>query len=240
MRAIFFTWLMTIAISVLSQNKNEPLFFKTNPQGSGQKLTIALTKGSKYNHPLLAIWLTTTEGKYIQTLYVSQSIAKGIYEHGKSEQGKWFPGEHRRPAALPYWAFSRGVREADGLYLPTPQHPIPDTYTGATPQNHFVLETRLDKPIQGKAILWLEINQPFDFNDYWHNQKFPDNNQYRTSGQPSLVYAVIVDFNSPIKEYYLNPMGHGHPTGEDGTLFTDLTTLTSALKIVEKIKIQFE
>jgi len=132
------------------------------------------------------------------------------------------------------------VREDDGFYLPTPQTPIPDAYTGPTPQNNFVLEAKLDKPIQGKVILWLEINQPFDFNDYWHNQKYPDNNDYSTSGQLSVVYAAIIDFNSSVKEYYLNPMGHGHPTGENGTLFTDLSTLTTALKIVEKIKVQIE
>ena len=229
-----------ISIPFFAQKKNEAIQFSTNDHGQGQKLTISFNKGKYFNHPLISIWLTTPDGKYIQTLYVSQSIAKGIYEHGKAEQGKWFPGEHRRPAALPYWAFSRGVREDDGFYLPTPQTPIPDAYTGATPQNNFVLETKLDKPIQGKVILWLEINQPFDFNDYWHNQKYPDNNAYRTSGQPSLVYLAIIDFDSSVKEYYLNPMGHGHPTGENGTLFTDLSTLTTALKIVEKIKVQIE
>ncbi len=219
---------------------NDTIKFNSNLNGTGQKITIEFQKGKNFNHPLIAIWTTTTENQYIQTLYVSQSIAKGIYEHGKSEQGKWFPGEHRRVAALPYWAFSRNVKESDGLYLPTPKTPIADAYTGATPQNNFTLNTKLDKPLQGKIILVVEINQPFDFNNYWFNQKFEGNKDYRTSGQPSIIYAVTIDFNSKIKEYYLNPIGHGSPTGEDGILYTDISGFTTALKIAEKIKVIVE
>lgn len=211
-RKLFILFFAITSLQVFAQKDKEIIQLSTNIQGKGQKLTINFNKGKQYNHPLIAIWLTTTDGQYIQTLYVSKSIAKGIYEHGKADQGKWFPGEHRRPAALPYWAFSRGVREADGFYLPTPQNPIPDAYTGATPQNNFSLETRLDKKIQGKAMIWFEINQPFDFNDFWHNQKYTDNNDYRTSGQPSLVYIAMIDFDSSITEYFLNPIGHGNPT----------------------------
>ncbi len=220
-----------------TQKKSEPLSFSTNPEGKGQSLTIEFEKGKTFNHPLIAIWATTTDYQYIQTLYVSQSIAKGIYEHGKAEQGKWFPGEHRRPAALPYWAHSRNIKEADGLYLPTPKTPIPDAYTGATPQQSFVLKTKLDKPQNGKMLVFFEINQPFDFNDYWHNQKYNGDKNYRTSGQPSLVYSVMIDFDSPIKEYYLHPIGHGHPTGENGYLYTDLSGITTALSIVGKIRV---
>lgn len=239
MNKIIFTIIMLgVNPLIWAQNKNEIIKLSTNSQGQGQKLSISFNKGKQFNHPLIAIWLTTPDGKYIQTLYVSQSIAKGIYEHGKSEQGKWFPGEHRRPAALPYWAFSRNVKEEDGLYIPTAKNPIPDAYTGATPQNSFVLETQLDAIQKGKVLLWFEINQPFDFNDFWYNQKYPNNNAYRTSGQPSLVYLAIIDFESANKEYFLNPIGHGNPTGENGLLFTDITTLTTALKMVDKIMVK--
>ncbi|GAB4446058.1 MAG: hypothetical protein Fur0028_00190 [Bacteroidales bacterium] len=238
MKTVTFVFLIIAKLSIFAQNKNDMILLSTNNQGKGQKIQINFTKGKQFNHPLLAIWLTTTDGKYIQTLYVSQSIAKGIYEHGKSEQGKWFPGEHRRPAALPYWAFSRNIKEEDGLYIPTPKTPIADAYTGATPQNNFVLETQLDETRHGKAILWFEINQPFDFNDFWHNQKYANNNAYRTSGQPSVVYMAIIDFDREPKEYFLHPMGHGSPTGENGELNTDLYSLTTALKIAEKIVVK--
>lgn len=223
-----------------AQTKIDTIKFTSNLNGTGQKITIEFHKGKYFSHPLIAIWVTTTDNQYIQTLYVSQSIATGIYEYGKAENGKWFPGEHRRIASLPYWSYSRNVKESDGLYLPTPKTPIVDAYTGATPQNNFILNTKLDKPSHGKMILLFEINQPFDFNNYWLNQKYNENKDYRTSGQPSIIYAVSIDLDSKIKEYYLNPIGHGSPTGEDGILYTDLSGFTTALQIAEKIKVIIE
>ncbi len=88
MKTVTFIFLIIAKLSIFAQNKNDRILLSTNNQGKGQKIQISFTKGKQFNHPLLAIWLTTTDGKYIQTLYVSQSIAKGIYEHGKSEQGK--------------------------------------------------------------------------------------------------------------------------------------------------------
>jgi hypothetical protein len=227
--------ILIISNKIFSQTN---LYSKLNQEAKGQNIRITFTKGKNFNHPLMAFWVTSTDGQYIQTLYVSESIAKGIYQHGKAKEGKWLPGEHLHPAALPFWAFSRNIKEDNGIFLPTPQNPIADAYTGATPQSNFVIETKLDNILKGKAIVYFEINQPFDFNDYWHNTKYPDNQEYKNSGQPSIVFGVIVDFDNPEPEYYLNPLGHGHPAGENGKLFTDLSTLTTALNIVGKIKIE--
>lgn len=237
-KIIFYVVLNFIyATSVCGQNK--PFTeIDLNKLGKGQQITITVEKGKLYSHPIIAIWLTTIDGQFIQTLYVSKSIGKGYYEYGKADEGKWFPGERRRPSAVPYWAFSRGIKEADGLYIPTTQTPIADAYTGATPQQSFVLHTKLDQQLKGKYRLLFEINQPFDFNDYWYNDLYPSDSPYRASGQPSLVYAVDIDFHQPDDEYYMNPIGHGHPNGENGKLFTNLQTLTTALQIIKSIKVQ--
>ncbi|MCX7862697.1 MAG: hypothetical protein N2449_06855 [Bacteroidales bacterium] len=231
----------SVLFSAVAYSQQQFVEIVLNQQALGKQIVFTVERGKQYTHPIIAIWITTLDGTYIQTLYVSRSIGKGYYEYGKAEEGKWFPGERRRPAAVPYWAFSRGIREIDGLYIPTSQTPIPDAYTGATPQQSFVLKTKLDKPLSGKYKLLFEINQPFDFNDYWYNNKYEENTPYRTSGQPSVVYAVEVDFNdTSTKEYYMNPIGHGHPNGENGRLFTNLSTLTSALEIVKSIKVNIE
>lgn len=223
--------------SILSA-QTMPQRYILNEQGKGQSIRITFDKGKEYGHPVLAIWLTTTDGKYIQTLFVSQTVAKGVYPHGKASEGKWQAAERRNPSTLPFWAHSRGVVAPDGLYLPTPEQPVPDAYSGATPSNSFVLETRLDTLVKGKAMLLLEINKPFDFNQYWHNMLFPDNTAYKSTGQPSLVYAVIIDFDRPENPYYLNPIGHGDPCGLSGKLYTDLSTMTTALKIIDKVKVE--
>jgi hypothetical protein len=38
------------------------------------------------------------------------------------------------------------------------------------------------------------------------------------------------------EQFLLQPVGHGHPYGDDGTLNRDLSTLTSALEIISEIK----
>ena len=85
----------------------------------------------------MAIWVEDTSGKYIQDLYVAESIAKGVFRHGIGSEGKWKPGEIRRPAALPYWGHKRGIKADDGLYIPSAKNPLPDAYTGATPTESF-------------------------------------------------------------------------------------------------------
>ncbi|HDP68410.1 MAG TPA: hypothetical protein ENN20_07935 [Candidatus Marinimicrobia bacterium] len=81
----------------------------------------------------------------------------------------------------------------------------------------------------------MEINQTWDSNHYWTNNKYPDDLEYFTSLQPALVYAVTIDLDSGISEYFLNPIGHSHYSGKNGLLYTDLTTFTTALQIAKKI-----
>lgn len=207
----------------------------TNTEGSGPEIEVEFTRGQKHNHPLMAVWIENENGEYLQTLYVAESIAKGIFGHGDTSTGKWLPGEIRRPAALPVWSYSRGVQEADGLFIPTSKTPIPDAYTGATPQQSFVLHTRLDQAGRDKFYVLFEINQTWDWNDYWHNNRFPDNEPYKTSCQPSLVYKTLLDLNDGVTEYNMNLVGRGHHAGENGEIYTDLETMSTALNITRKI-----
>ena len=38
----------------------------------------------------------------------------------------------------------------------------------------------------------------------------------------------------------MKPIGHGHPTGETGELFTDLSTLTTALQIADSVVVKIK
>ncbi|MDY0285889.1 MAG: hypothetical protein RBR21_07125 [Bacteroidales bacterium] len=215
----------------------DPEILITNVMGMGLELELYFAQGQEHNHPLMAVWLETTDGEYIQSLYVAESIAKGFFGYGDKSTGKWQPGVVRRPAALPYWGHQRGIQAPDGLYLPTTTNPLPDAYSGPTPQGDFILQTRSDKPITGKFNLLFEINQSWDWNFFWTNNKFPDDPEYKTSSQPSLIYAVTIDPDSPVSEYWLNPIGHGHYAGADGILYTDLSTFSTALDITKSIKV---
>ena len=85
-----------------------------------------------------------------------------------------------------------------------------------------------------------EVNQPWDSNDFWTNDKFPDDFNYKTSLQPALVYEVIIPAENSNTEYLLKPIGHSHPSGETGGLFTDLSTTSTALEIFSKVAVTIE
>ena len=126
----------------------------------------------------------------------------------------------------------------DGLYVPTPENPVPDAYTGPTPGKSFVLHTRLDDPGPEKFYVLFEINQTWDWNEYWTNNKYPDDEEYKTSCQPALVYSTLVDLNGPRQEYPMELIGRSHHSGADGKLYDDLHTMTTALRIAERIVVR--
>jgi len=218
----------------------EPERIVTNYEALGFDIVLEFKKGRSFNHPLMAVWVEDMEGNYVQTLYVAQSIAQGYYRHGDKSSGRWMLGAVRRPATLPYWAHKRGVREADGLFIPTPQTPLPDALTGATPKGDFLLKTKTKDTAMRRFKLLFEINQSWDWNKYWHNDRFPDDEDYKTSSQPALVYETVIDIDNPQKEYILKAVGHSHYSGKTGELFTDLSTITTALDIAESIKVVIE
>lgn len=214
----------------------------TTPEQINSKLEFEFTPGKSHNHPSIAIWVEDLEGNYIETLYVTQYFAKGIFGHGEMEQGKWKnePGNVRRPATLPYWSHKRNIKAADGLYAPSPETAVPDALTGATPKAGFTLRTG-SKTDAGKMFRVLaEVNQPWDSNDFWTNDKYPDDFNYKTSLQPALVYAVTVSPDDKGKPLYLNPIGHSHYSGKTGELFTDISTITTAREIFSKIAVKVE
>lgn len=210
-----------------------------NPQGEGIKLIVSFAAGSKHNHPLFAFWMEDTEGNYIQTLYVSKSIAKGVFEYGDKSTGKWQPGEIERPAALPYWAHKRNVLNEKGNFMPTAAHPVADAYSGATPPGNFILIARSDQNMSGTFRLMAEINQSWDWNEHWTNSKFPGDMDYFSSAQPAVVYEAVIDMDKP-GVYEFKAVGRSHHSGKTGELFTDLQTLTTALEIAQSISVMVE
>jgi hypothetical protein len=232
---------MTVACTTSRVPVDEvPDHMSSNPSGKGPELEIEMIRGEGHNHPLMAIWVEDMQGRFIQTLYVSESIGKGVFKHGDTSKGFWMPGEIRRPAALPYWSHRRGIRADDGLYLPTPEDPIADAYTGPTPEKSFILHTRLDDAGLQKFRILFEINQTWDWNEYWTNNKYPDDEEYKTSCQPAVVYATTVDLNDPQTEYQMVIIGRSHHSGANGELYTDIETLTTALHIAEEIWVRIK
>jgi hypothetical protein len=209
----------------------------TQPAEVGDELLFQFTAGKYHNHPTFALWVEDMEGNFLHTLFVTKSVSKGVWDHGELAPGKWKdrPGEAVRPAALPYWFHKRGNKMLPAI--PSAKNPVPDAVTSATPAAGFYLQSKSGVEKGKKYRLLLEVNQTWDWNDYWHNSKYPNDTQYMTSCQPALIYAVTIDPATSVQEYFFNPIGHSHYSGKDGNLYTNLSTLTTALKIFDESKV---
>jgi hypothetical protein len=225
----------TGAVKKQNQVPEEKALFSTNNAGRGQEIIIDLTRGKSFYYPLFSIWLEDMDGKYIQTLYVARSVATGIFEYAKQEKNKWIKAPKRAPQALPLWSHKRGIKAADGLFTPDEQTAVPDAYTGATPVTGFIMTSHADYPLPGRFKVMAEINQNWDWNEYWTNDKYPGDENYKWSCQPAVVYETVVYLQSLKDSYRMKPVGHSHYSGKTGELFPDLSTLTTALQIADSI-----
>lgn len=181
------------------------------------------------NAPQIAIWTEDLSGNYLSTVYVTDKIAT---------QSWLASGGNRRKEALPCWCYARGVRYEDGLYLPTKKRPLTDGISGATPRGSFDVKLT-PKGAPRQFVLKVEVNHSTDF-----NANYPKDAQEGTpgwsgggkgSGQPALVYAARIDLDSGQSEYVAELVGHSSPDGTDGAVDPDVSVLTTALKIVERI-----
>ena len=180
--------------------------------------------------PQFAIWLEDEQGNYLTTLYLTAKAADSSYQ---SLPFTGAPDVVRRPEALPVWSHKRGKQTEDGLYMPSPQNPVEDAITSATPVGHYQVNS-LVKAAEGDVILKMEINRSFDFNEFWHREKFPEDPIYSgtgSSGQPSLVYQAKLS-TSTCGPRLLEIVGRGHHSGQTGEIYGDLEGFTTALQLV--------
>ena len=218
-----------------SATDRKTVSLETNSNGKGPVIEVDFYGGPSLYYPLMAVWIEDSEGKYIQTLYVPSTVATGVFRYGSNASGKWEKAARRAPQTLPYWSHKRGVQAPDGLFMPDPEHPVADAYSGATPTTSFTLKSRSDGPLPDRFRVMFEINQNWDWNEYWTNDKYPGDVRYLNSAQPAIVYEADVKSDGQSGSYKMKPVGHSHPTGETGELFTDLGTLTTALEIADSI-----
>ena len=209
--------------------------FSVDNHDGKESMKINFIYGEEVNHPTFALWVEDMEGNYIKTIYVTRSFASGVFGHEMVGDSVWkrTPGPSKQPAALPCWAHKKGLIDGKEL-IPTVEHPFVDAYSGATPSKDFVIKSSYNN--SAKYRILLEVNQSWDWNKYWTNNKYPGNKAYSHSAQPSLIYAAEINHRDSI--FYMHPIGHGSPTGEDGKIYDDLQTLTTAKQIFKTIKIE--
>lgn len=236
---IFLTMTLSSTNKDLLSNNNSQVNIKIE-QGKNWLHDFPLFMGIKLkNPPQIAIWAEDLDGNYLTSIYVTQKTATESWVANKGD---------RRASSLPVWAHKRGVKSLDGLYLPTKKEPLTDGVTGATPKGDLNLKlSNIDKSNPGvisnlrKYKIFIEVNHSTDWNEHFpKNAKIGDHNYSGGkggSGQPALVYSAIIDLSDGEKKFYASLVGHSSPDGSDGKIYPNLSKLTSALEIVEKIVI---
>lgn len=216
----------------LSADANTPklhVFFKAGREyhSAPQNLFLNLTYTST---PQIVVWMETLDGKYIDTLYITGKTSNSSYRSKDLAKDVV-----RRPEALPYWSHKRGIKSVDGLYTPDQHNSDLDAIASATPKVDY--QVTMSAPRMGRYKLMIEVNRTYDFNEYYSKTRFPDDAIYSgsgSSGQPSLIYESIIDSQTP-GQHLFNLVGHGHHSGRDGSLYSELDNITTAKHILEFI-----
>jgi hypothetical protein len=86
--------------------------------------------------------------------------------------------------------------------------------------------------------VYFEINQTWDWNNYWSNNKYPDDEDYKTSCQPALVYRIMLSRHDVGQFKKLELIGHSHYSGKDGQIYSDLSTITTAKEITASVSVR--
>jgi len=179
----------------------------------------------------IAIWLTDEQGVFVDTVYVTRKIAKkGL---GNRSGGLDDKLGGARLSTLPVWAYSRGIDYGNANFYPPKNKPLPDAITSATPKvGEFVWEWKPKEALKPRKYLYyIEVNKSFDKNEHH------DYSWYR--GQPSVVWRGNIQVGNQISKSEAKIIGHGNVAGEDGTINPDLSTLTTSLRLIEKVVVVY-
>ena len=179
----------------------------------------------------MVLWVEDGDGNLIETLYVTRKYASQSWKGpGPHDLNKTF-----RVESLPYWQH-KWIKK--GFYSPTRNNPLPDAITGASPPKEstvnksFIIEGAVAASFDEVAV-FLEVNVAYDGND-----AFPAGKKrgMPVSGQPAVVYRAKVDLRKP-GVYPMRIIGHSSPSGRDGNLYSDLSGMTTALRILDDVKV---
>jgi len=179
--------------------------------------------------PQIAVWLEDADGNLLETLYVTRKFALQKWGNPKGQEDN----ATFRISSLPYWMHKL---RAKGLASPTKKSPLPDAITGASPKDSFTLHTKVPGDAKEVYVL-MEVNNSFDENAQYPNKTDDAATEY--NGQPSVVYRAKIDAQQA-GQTPLTLIGHGSWNGQDGSLTTDLSTLTTATKLVTQAVVIIE
>ena len=171
--------------------------------------------------PQISIWVEDVEAKYFKNIYVTQRTWKD----------DWI-GKVHCEVALPYWKSRANIFEIKSQLI---TDNIEGVSSATSKSNIIKTGFYLDENILWK--FFIEANISGDYNVFYKpylENGIPDT---EGNGQPSIVYSGIIDLTKgsvSVPEI----IGCTHQTNKIDSLITDLSGLTTAKKIFNKIEIK--
>ena len=198
---------------------------------SGPRFAIGVKPGPAYDlvinilfvqmkrPPVMACWLETVDGKYVDTIFVSQNVAKHTWYSAPAEGC---------PEALPIWSHAAAQRNVDAV-------------SGATPKGGSAIAEKTGTGIPaGTYTVKFEVNKSSDFNKAFPDKLAPGDSRFSgPNGQPSLLYAGTIQVGAGPASTKLEVKGTGSLRGTDGDV-QSLDGITTALGIVDSVIVSYK
>lgn len=194
-------------------------------------ITLTIKSGQHFWFPQIAIWAQDTSGQFIKTLFVTDASGKNEFYSGRTKENFKNLDRTTRDSeqsvyvnALPHWK---------GKQTRSTWDPHIDGVSAATPHSSFTVRQQI--PRRGPVDVYLEVNVAFDENRFYSEYDFPDDTLYHSGtgllGQPSMIYSARInpDVSGPA---LFRLLGRGHHSGQTDSLYTDLSTITTARHIL--------
>jgi hypothetical protein len=183
------------------------------------------TKSYYKKPPQFAIWLQEVPKGTIHTVWVTSKT--GIGDWGKNVV---------RTVSLPLWV-SRWNLVTKSRSYPTPENPVINSVTGATPKLDFTVETIV--PAKKLWNYFIEVNVSGDYNDAFPVTQKDGKRDRQGNGQPSIIYRGVITSSLGIQS---SPklIGRTDQLQNVRYIINDLEGITTAKDLFSKIEVSCE
>ena len=175
------------------------------------------------SQPTFSIWVEENDSGYYRSIFVTEKAARNNWHFADS-----------RPEAVPVWYGIQRIEKERRLF-------DIDAVSGATPKGAAALiYWSVPEKLKGKTVnLYIEANNSFDFNSHYHRKKGAPGYS-GANGQPSVIWKACLDLSDRSFEN-ISPeiIGHGNVFGRDHQVIHDTSTITTAARTFQAIRISY-
>lgn len=175
--------------------------------------------------PQFALWMEDETKGTIRTIWVTSKTGKGSWGNNVV-----------RTVSLPYWT-SRWNIETQSQSYPTPENPVIDAATGATPKVELTAEVLV--PAKSIWNYFVEVNVSGDYNDAFPVSLQDGKQDRQGNGQPSIIYRGKITA-SPGRRSIPELIGRTDQLQGVKNIITDMDGITTARGLFSTIEVSCE